>query len=220
MFSSALKQEVGVQSFLEQQVPLRPASDAYFMDITVPPGQIPMPPPMKADGTVINPRTVERDSGNTGLIDWSLTNPAAASLRSAAAKTPGHAAEVRAQQKYDKYLPVMAATNTLIPFVVEQFGRMSPQARALLKVVAKQQSERAGGAHSYAHCLQRFRQRISVATQRTISDSVGRLWSKTRPIPGAAAPDLQQFAKQPLLLRQAPPRHVLSTGLPGWEGVD
>jgi len=223
MFSSALKQEVGVQSFLEQQVPLRPgvtASDAYFMDITVPPGQIPMPPPMKADGTVVNPRTVERDSGNTGLIDWSFTNPAAAAFRSAAAKTPGHAAEVRAQQKYDKYLPVMAATNTLIPFVVEQFGRMSPQARALLKVVAKQQSERAGGAHSYAHCLQRFRQRISVATQRTISDSVGRLWSKTRPLPGAAAPDLQQFAKQPLLLRQAPPRHVLSTGLPGWEGVD
>ena len=97
---------------------------------------------------------------------------------------------------------------------------MSSQARSLLKVVAKQDSERAGGAHTYAHCLQRFRQRVSVATQRTISDSVGPLWAKMRPIPGTAAPDLQRFAMQPLLLRQAPPPQVLSTGLPGWEGVD
>ena len=150
VFSQTLKHDVGIQSFLEQHVPLKPgvpASDDYVMDIVIPGGQIAMPPPMKPDGTVVHPRTVERDQANTGLIDWSLINPTASSYRRAAAQTPGHAAEVRSRQKYDKYLPVMAATNTLIPFVVEHFGRMSPQARALLRVVAKQQPTRRRSAH-------------------------------------------------------------------------
>jgi len=190
------------------------------MDITITANQIPMPPPMTADGTVVRPRSAVQDSGNTGLVDWSLTNPTAATYRSASARTPGHAAEARSRQKYDKYLPVMADSHTLIPFVVETFGRVSPQARALLKVVAQHQSERAGASYSYAYCLQRLRQLVSVATQRTISNSVMRLWAKTHPVPGAAAPDLQRFALQPLLLRQAPSPQVLATGLPGWEGVD
>ena len=222
-FARYIKREAGLQSFLETPVPLRPGvppSDDYVMDITITSNQIPMPPPMAADGTVVHPRLVERDKGNTGLIDWSLTNPVAATYRCASARTPGHAAEARSQQKYNKYLPVMAATHTLIPFVVEHFGRVSPQARALLKVLAQHQSERAGAAHPYAYCLQRLRQVVSVATQHTISDSVMRLWAKTRPAAGTGPPDLQRFAQQPLLLRQAPSPQVLATGLPGWEGVD
>ena len=108
VFARYIKKEAGLESFLETPVTLRhgvPPSDSYVMDITITANQIPMPPPMTADGTVVRPRSAVQDSGNTGLVDWSLTNPTAATYRSASARTPGHAAEARSRQKYDKYLP-------------------------------------------------------------------------------------------------------------------
>ena len=112
----------------------------------------------------------------------------------------------------------MAPNNTLIPFVIEQYGRLSPHAHALLAVLARVASERTAGSRSTSGCLQ-LRQLVSVTTQRVTAESIQRLWARTRPAPGQGAIDLLAFSRQPLLLRLAPSQQVLATGLPAWEGL-
>ena len=125
----------------------------YYMDLCIPPAQVPMPPPMDASGKVLAPRTATRDSGNTGQVDVSFTDPTTVGLRFEASKCPGHAAKVRSQRKFDTYAPVMAPTNTLIPSVVEQYGRLSPHAHALLAVLARAASERTSGSRRTSNYL-------------------------------------------------------------------
>ena len=131
----------------------------------------------------------------------------------------GHAATVCSQQKFDTYASVMAPTNTLIPFVIEHYGRLGPHAHALLAMLARVASERTAGSKSTSGCLQQLRQLVSVTTQRVIADSIQRLWARTRPAPGQGAINLLAFSRQPLLLRLASSQQVLATGLPGWEGL-
>jgi hypothetical protein len=82
-----------------------------------------------------------------------------------------------------KYSPI---ENTLITFGLELGGRLFPPADNMLKAAAKHEAARSDGASTYSSCMAKWRQRISVALQRAISESVSHSVGQSRPIPGQA----------------------------------
>ena len=82
------------------------------------------------------------------------------------------------------------ASYTFIPLVAEQLGYVSPHGQDLMKAAAAYQCLLSGGAMTEAHCLQRCRQRISIAVHTATSDSDARLWMRMTARAGSPAPDI------------------------------
>ena len=140
-------------------------------------------------------------------IDVSIVDPTCWSSCKESAKAAGSASAQRVEDKLKHYLDsglLDSASYIICPFVVEQFGFMSPHADDILRAAAEHQAARSGGGMPKSHCLQRLRQVVSIAVQSAISDSVVRLWCKMGTRAGCPAPDPLAFSRLRLLLRAAP----------------
>lgn len=118
------------------------------------------------------------------LIDHVHPDPTAASYRERASREAGYAARSNAEGKHNKYRGKFATDQyTLIPFAVEQFGAACDEAHRLLQALALRQSQRSGGIWRKSQCIARWRQRVSIALQRAVSESVARTLARcTQPL--------------------------------------
>jgi hypothetical protein len=170
------------------------------MDLVIPPGQMPIPAPLAADGAVIGADTPSLDKG--ALLDVSVPDPTCATNRSAAAVRDGASASRATKEKYDHYTHRFdAARYTLIPFVVEAFGRPSKSAQRFLKATATHEHSVRGGAWPISHCLSRWRRRVSITLHRSISVQVANNLARTKAPTGAPAPDICAYRGVRLLCR-------------------
>ena len=175
------------------------------MDVVVTPGAIPMCTPRNSAGVEKPDADPEKDKAKGACIDVSITDPTCKSIYKQAAQTAGTAATQRVKAKFKHYLVsglIDTDSYTLFPFVFEQFGRASLHAQDFLKMAAEQQSEFSGGAIAVSHCKQRWRQRLSIAVQMSISDSVARLWTKATAKGSDPPPDIEAYARVRFLLRE------------------
>ena len=108
---------------------------------------------------------------------WDHTYPdgTANKYRARAARVAGYAAEYAAKGKHTKYRGKFAADQyTFLPFAVDQFGAACSDAHSLIRALALKQSQNSGGVWPLSQCVARWRQRMSVALQRAVSESVAR----------------------------------------------
>ena len=159
------------------------------MDIVISPGsRMDMPPPRdRHDQVVALPAARVKNKG--AAIDVSIVDPTCQSHRRKAADTLGHAASTRVKEKFIHYCDtglLNRTSFTLIPFVLEQFGNMSPHANDFIQAVAAHQSKSSGEGWPQSRCTQRWRQRLSIALQEGISASVARCWTRTGAAEGGA----------------------------------
>ena len=203
------------------------------MDVVLTPGAMPMCVPRSSAGVEKPDADPEKDKAKGACIDVSITDPTCKSIYKQAAQTAGFAATQRVKAKFKHYLvPGLIDTDsyTFFPFVFEQFGRASLHAQDFLKLAAEAQSETSGGAIAVSHCKQRWRQRLSIAVQMAISDSVAHLWNKATAKVGDPPPDIEAYARVRFLLREPtasdpdPPPVTVGSGArqcasPATEGV-
>jgi hypothetical protein len=149
-------------------------------DILIPAGQLNTAPP----GELSN-------EGLGHLVDHVHPDGTAASHRQRASEEAGYAARHAAERKHNKYRGKFATDQyDLIPFAVDQYGAACKEAHGLIQALADKQSRRSGGVWKKGHCVARWRQRVSIALQRAVSESVATAWAKvTQPlVPGGSAP--------------------------------
>ena len=94
----------------------------------------------------------------------------------------------KALAKYTKYEGKHPPNYTLIPIALEQSGRSCPNTSRLVRALAEHESAACDGVYSVSSCIARWRQRISIVLQRSISESVLRNFRRTRVDPARGAP--------------------------------
>ena len=119
---------------------------------------------------------------NGGLIDVTVVDQTGTDLE-AASHTAGAAAMRKALGKYTKYEGKFPPNYTLIPIALEQSGRSCPNTSRFVRAAAEHESAACDGAYTVSACIARWRQRISIVLQRSISESVLRTFRKTRADP-------------------------------------
>ena len=147
------------------------------------------PRPLDADGNRIPSRSPAADGQRAMLLDICHPNPTCHSLRRQAAVTNGSAALSHTKDKFEHYTRHFdASSHTLIPFVVEVFGRTSPHVQKFLQAISLHQcSSEQCDALPFSFFMNQWRQRISVVLQRSVSKSVSRCFAKTRTDPAVTA---------------------------------
>lgn len=193
------------------------------MDLVISPGPMRMPKPRNKHGAQVVVSSPIGDAAKGACIDVSITDPTGKAVRKKAAKTAGYAAARRTEDKFKTYLDsglLDFASYTLFPLVVEQLGYVSPHGQDLMKAAAAYQCLLSGGAMTEAHCLQRWRQRISIAVHTATSDSVARLWMRMTARAGSPAPDIAAFERVRLLLRGSPLNGDATSGPPAGQTVE
>ncbi len=173
------------------------------MDLTIPGGQMSIPGAMNAEGAFVSATASGKFSLDKGaLVDVNVTDPICAAHVGQAAVCSGSTASKAVKRKYDHYTGHFDPRNhILIPFVVESFGRLSVHAQRLIKAMAEHQSRRCEGARPAVDFVASWRQRVSIAVQRSVSDVVARSMSRTRPVAGQPAPDIRAYMHVRLLQR-------------------
>lgn len=137
------------------------------------------------------PKGCESNEALGQIIDHVYPDGTCATYRAQAAQTAGYAALSWAKEKHQKYRGTFATDQyTLIPFALDQFGAACEEAHRLIQALARRQSQRSGGAWPESQCVARWRQRMSVALQRAVSESVARTFARcTQPlVEGGPAP--------------------------------
>ena len=71
------------------------------------------------------------------ILDVSVIHPGASSYAEKAAKQPGYAADLRADQKRKKYSGAGYEGYTFVPFSVESYGRLGKPAMAFLNKLSR-----------------------------------------------------------------------------------
>jgi hypothetical protein len=192
---------IGLQVQVEDNAPFTAHPDLR-MDITIAGGQMRMPLPMVVSGaTVAGSTAADRNKG--ALLDVYLTDASsAAALGRGSAAMDGGALVHGARKKYNTYTGKFPSLEyTLFVFGIEHGGRLSLQASNFLKAAATHEVARSDGACTFSSSMARWRQRVSVAVQQTISDTVDRSMSKSRAVPGEV---LDLFAYRRVRLLKAP----------------
>jgi len=162
------------------------------MDITIAPntGFI-APKPLKEGGAAAPPIALTAGGLQPGqrgvLLDVCLKDETAQTMRYEASKRSGAAALAGTKERFNTYPGnYCPATYTLFPLVVEHGGRIGPHAYVLLKAFASH--EAAKTLVPRGQLLARWRQRFSIALQRTLSRSTMDCMQATRARDGPAAP--------------------------------
>lgn len=172
------------------------------LDVTWEQGQMSLPQ-CDRHGALLAVQNVDRTK-NGGLLDVTVVDQTAPGyLHRGAASVAGYAAMKKASGKFDTYQGKFPANYTLIPVALEQSGACCPHTKRFVKAVSEHESCRSGGAYTVSRCINRWRQRISVVLQRSISESVLRSFRRTRPAPGRPAPQPGMYKSVSLLV---PPR--------------
>ena len=174
------------------------------MDIVVPGGVMVAPRPLDADGNRIQLRAPDTDGQRAMLLDICHPDPTCHSLRTQAAVIDGSAALFHTKAKFTHYMHRFdASSHTLIPFVVEVFGRTSPHVQKFLQAISLYQcTSDQCDAWPFSFFMNQWRQRISVVLQRSVSKSVSRCFARTRKDPAVtAAPDATAYLRVRLLHR-------------------
>lgn len=159
----------------------------YRLDVTWQDGQMRMPQWDK-QGRLLRPQNPDRQM-NGGLIDVTVVDQTGIDVE-AASHTAGVAAMRKAMEKHSKYEGKFPPNYTLIPIALEQSGRSCPNTGRFVRAAAEHESEACSGAYSVSACIARWRQRISIVLQRSISESVLRLFRKTRADPASGGPPI------------------------------
>ena len=137
------------------------------------------------------------------LIDHTYPDGTANKYRVHAARVAGYAAEYAAKGKHTKYQGKFASDQYyFLPFAVDQFGAASGDAHRLIRALALKQSQNSGGVWPLSQCVARWRQRMSVALQRAVSESVARTLARcTEPCQvGGPRPRPSQYLAVKLLV--------------------
>lgn len=137
------------------------------------------------------------------LVDHTYPDGTASKYRARAAQTAGYAATLAAEGKHTKYRGRFAADQyTFLPFAVDQFGAACSDAHRLIRALALRQSQNSGGVWPLSQCVARWRQRMSVALQRALSESVARTLARcTEPsVAGGDRPNFKQYLAVKLLV--------------------
>ena len=152
---------------------------------------------------------------NGGLIDVTIVDQTGVDLN-AASHTAGVAVMRKAEEKLNKYEGKFPPSYTLIPLALEQTGRSCPHTSRFVRAAAEHESSACEGAYTVSACISRWRQRISVVLQRSISESVLRSFRKTRVDPAVGTAPATQLHRlvSLLVLPSATPAEtdVIDTG--------
>ena len=195
---------IGLQVVEESHAPF-PDHPTLRMDLVVPGGQMLIPAPMDVNGATL-PGATAADLGKAALVDIYLADPTSATAiqRFQSAVKDGGALIQGSQVKHTRYggkFPTIE--NTLITCGLEIGGRLFRPTDNMLKTAAKHEAARSDGASTYSSCMARWRQRISVALQRAISESVSYSVAQSRAIPGQAL-DIGAYRRVRLLKAREP----------------
>ena len=177
----ALAKRVSVHATKEDSTPfVGTARPDRRMDIVIAGGQMKIPLPMRPDGTLVpNVSATARDRGL--LVDVFWADPTAQRYRRKAAQEDGAALVDTTREKYTRYGDdIITIAFTLIPFGVEILGRICRHAHAYVRSMAFHETSASDGAYPYSSIMMKWRQYISTAVQRAVSESVARSMSKSR----------------------------------------
>jgi hypothetical protein len=176
----ALAKRVNVHATKEDRTPFSGTAQVNRrMDIVIAGGQMKIPLPMTPDGTLVpNAHATARD--RSLLVDVFWANPTADKYRRKAAQEDGAALIDTTKEKFTRYGDCDTIAYTLIPFGVEINGRPSPHANAYLRAMALHETGASNGAYPYSCIMMKWRQYLSIAVQRAVSESMARSMSKSR----------------------------------------
>ena len=120
-------------------------------------------------------------TGDTFLIDVSLTNPCKTTHITAAAETDGAAASRRKREKVSKYEALVNDARCILPLVVEAGGRTddSGAVTRLARLALGMSADDKGGV-AYARLVARLRTRISVVLWRLNATNLRRMINAVR----------------------------------------
>jgi hypothetical protein len=179
----------------------------YFMDLYVPAGQLDLPAPAvqpAADGA-------QRLGGGLAVavcLDVTIRDGTCPTYRREAAADISAGLRAASLNKIKTYVDSGAldpATTTLFSVALDQFGAASQDAHAVVRALAVRQAQFSDGLYTVAACVARWRQKLSVVLQRSISDLVIADWPSTIPATPGAAPDLDAYRHASLLSAPYPP---------------
>ena len=183
------------------------------LDVTWRHGQMRLPQ-WDRSGRLLPKQDAEKQM-NGGLIDVTIVDQTGVDLN-AASHTAGVAVMRKAEEKLNKYEGKFPPNYTLIPLALEQTGRSCPHTSRFVRAAAEHESSACEGAYTVSACISRWRQRISVVLQRSISESVLRSFRKTRVDPAVGTAPATQLHRlvSLLVLPSATPAEtdVIDTG--------
>ena len=138
-------------------------------------------------------------------IDFAIVDPTANAYLAQAAAKEGAAAAAIALQKRTRYsTPLSATSYNFYPVVFELFGAASEDAHKLVRALAKHQVAASNGTYALSHCVNRWRQRLSVCVQTQVSRGVMYEWTRMVGTPNQPRPDKWAYARRKLLLVPKP----------------
>jgi hypothetical protein len=150
----------------------------------------------------------DQSSRPGGLLDASVIDETCPQLvkMGVRAKTgpvyiTGAAALTRVKEKHKTYGGKHPSNFTLIPFVLEQSGASCLHVHTFVKAAAQHEYDMSDGAWPLSAIVQRWRQKISVALQKSLSITTTRVFSRVRAVRGRPAPVANRHEVVHLLVR-------------------
>ena len=116
-------------------------------------------------------------------IDFAIVDPTASAYITQAELKEGAAAEAKALVKRNNYsTPLSATSYTFFALVIEVFGAASQDVHKLVGALAARQAAASNGMYALSHCVNRWRQRLSVCVRNQVSAGVIYEWALTQAI--------------------------------------
>jgi hypothetical protein len=187
----------------DTDVPFRHGDTPYFMDLYVPAGQLDLPTPAVQPAA----SSARRLSGGRAVavcLDVTIRDGTCPSYRREAACDVSAGLLKASLNKITTYVDSGAldpATTTLFSVALDQFGAASRDTHSVVRALAVRQAEFSDGLYPVASCVARWRQKLSVVLQRSISELVIEDWPSTLPAAPGAPLALDAYKHTSLLCR-------------------
>ena len=156
-------------------------------------------------GQMIMPGASLADAHKGAAIDFAIIDPTTPNAVVQAAAQEASAAEAVALVKRTHYSTPLSETRyTFFALVFEIFGAVSSDTHKLIGALAARQAAASNGMYALSHCVNDWRQRLSVRMQNEVSQGMMFEWLRMKPFEHQPPPDKWAFARRKLLLAQAP----------------
>jgi hypothetical protein len=184
----------------------RASDHSKQMDLWFPAGQLdtPVPTVQPSQGAIAAGKCSKLIGGYQVAVclDYTLRDGTCRTYRAAASRDVVQGlieASVIKVKTYVESGAINPATTTLISLAFDQFGTASPDTHAFFRRLAVHQAQQSGGLYSVAHCVARWRQKLSTLLQRTTSKQVVDAWYCTRAVAQQPPPAIRAFRQLYLL---------------------
>jgi hypothetical protein len=178
------------------------------MDLYFAAGQVDLPVPKVQPDLRMGHAPLRGGLGVACCLDVTISDGTCATYRDRASrdvKAQLLAASARKIKTYVNTGALSPATTTLFSLALDQFGAASADTHAIVRALAVRQARRSGGSLTVASCIARWRQKLSVVLQRSISDQVIADWDATLPSDDCHTPRVDGYRGLWLLRPPAAP---------------